>query len=259
MERIDGHIYDYPTYYDLVFSADWRDEYNFLLDAFAQHAQTPLRRIFEPGCGTGRLLWRLAAAGHEVAGLDLNPAAVEFCNERMTKKGLAPAAQVGDMTQFQLDQPADLAFNLINTFRHLLTAQQAENHLHAMADALAPGGLYLLGLHLFPTGGDPSGYESWTARRGRLQVVSELQTVELDTKKRFERFTMTFRVTTPTKAFELVEPITFRTYTARQMQNLLAKEPRFELVETYDFDYDLTQPITVDSTTEDVVYVLRRR
>ena len=41
-----------------------------------------MRRLFEPGCGTGRLLVKLAQAGYEVAGNDLNPKAVDYCNAR---------------------------------------------------------------------------------------------------------------------------------------------------------------------------------
>lgn len=259
METISGHIYDYPEYYDLVFSTDWKEEYHFLFDCFAQHAQVPLRKIFEPGCGTGRVIWRLAADGHDVSGLDLNPKAVAYCNKRLKSKGLPETAFVGDMTDFTLPQPVDLSFNLINTFRHLLTEEQANAHLRCMADCLSPGGLYLLGLHLLPTGCDPMGHEAWTAKRATLTVESDLTTTELDPVNRIERFRMTFDVTTPRRKFRIIEPITFRTYTADQILEFANSEPRFELVETYDFNYDIAEPVVVGETTEDVVLVFRRK
>jgi hypothetical protein len=51
----------------------------------------------------------------------------------------------------------------------------------------------------------------------------------------------------------------YRTYTAGQMQSLLSRVPALEVVETYDFSYDMEDPIAIDDSTEDVVYVLRKR
>ncbi len=258
-EVIHDNLYSYPAYYDLVFGSDWQAEYHFLLDCFAQHAVVPLRRIFEPACGTGRLLYRLAQAGFEVAGNDLNTKAVQYCNARLRRKGLPETAVVGDMADFSLPEPVDLMFNTINSFRHLDSQEAAENHLACVAAGLNVGGLYLLGLHFTPTAGPRVEQESWTARRGRLQVSSHMQTVHLDRDKRQERVAMQFLVTTPGKQRRLEEEIVFRTYTAAEMRTLLATVPQLELVETYDFAYDLSQPHPICPETEDVVLVLRRR
>ena len=50
-----------------------------------------------------------------------------------------------------------------------------------------------------------------------------------------------------------------RTYTATQMFELLSRVPELEHVATYDFTYDLRQPIEIGPTTQDVVLILRRR
>ena len=71
METIHGNIYDYPKYYDLLFGADWKAEYDFLGACFEKHAKRPVRRLFEPACGTGAV-GRFAKAGYEVSGNDLN-------------------------------------------------------------------------------------------------------------------------------------------------------------------------------------------
>jgi len=259
MEHLVGSLYDYPKYYDLVFGSDWRAERDFLLDCFEQHARRPVRRIFEPACGTGRLLWRLASAGFEVEGNDLNRAAVNYCNDRLRRHGLPAAAWVGDMADFTLAQPADAAMNMINSFRHLPTAAQARAHLRCMADALAPGGIYVLGLHLTPLEGEPLAAESWSARRGHLAVMSRLWTIDVDLQQRKETVGMTFDVYTPRSSFRLADRFDFRTYTARQMGQLLGAEPRLEMAGCYDFSYRVDQPIEIGPETEDVVYVLRRR
>ena len=71
-ETIVGDIYDYPKYYDVLFGSDWKAEFDFLEDCFERHTPRVVRRLFEPACGTGRLLMRLAEAGYEVSGNDLN-------------------------------------------------------------------------------------------------------------------------------------------------------------------------------------------
>lgn len=259
MQSIAAHIYDFPRYYDLIFGSDWKAEFDFILACCQRHAQRPVRRFFEPACGTGRLLVKLAQAGYRVAGNDLNPQAVKFCNARLRKYGFQPTAVVGDMADFTLPRPVDAAFNTINSFRHLQSEEQAHAHLECMAAAIAPGGLYLLGLHLTPRGRSQCTEEAWSARRGHLQVNSRMWSQKVDRVRRKERVGMTFDVYTPTKQFRIEEEFDFRTYTLDQWTSLLAASPAWEVVATYDFAYDLDVPIEVGPETEDVVYVLRRK
>jgi SAM-dependent methyltransferase len=255
---IHGSLYDFPQYYDILFGADWKSEYDFLLGCFERFSERRVRRVFEPACGTGRLLVRLARAGFVVAGNDLNPKAVAYCNARLQRQGFRPTVTVGDMSDFRVRRPFDAAFNLINTVRHLPSEAAMESHLQCLARALAPGGLYLLGLHLTPTKGSRVDDERWTGRRGRVQVDSYMWTKELDLQSRNERLGIRFDVQTPTRRFRIEDEMNYRTYTAEQFRALLGRVPELQVVETYDFLYEFAEPITVGPTTEDVVYVLRR-
>ena len=259
METIDAHIYDYPKYYDLLFGSDWKAEFDFLQACFQAHARRKVRRLFEPACGTGRLLVKFAAAGYEVAGNDLNPKAIEYCNARLARHGFPPSAVVGDMADFRLRRKVDAAFNTINSFRHLSTERAAENHLCCVADALAVGGLYVLGFHLTPTAGQTSDEESWSARRGHLVVNSRMWSIAVERRRRQERVGMTLDVYTPTRRFRLAEEMVFRTYTAPQFRRLLSGVPRLKLVQTCDFAYEINRPIRINARTEDVIYVLRKQ
>jgi SAM-dependent methyltransferase len=258
-ETISANLYDYPKYYDLIFGSDWKAEFDFLRACFAKHATRRVKRVFEPACGTGRLLVKLGQAGYEVSGNDLNEKAVAFCNARLARHGLPRSAFVGDMANFTLKKKVDAAFNMINSFRHLPTEKQAVSHLECVARALNVGGLYLLGLHLTPTDDDWEGEEEWHARRGNLSVISRLWTTGFDRKARMEKLNLTFDIRTPTRQFTLKDQMFYRTYTRFQMKSLFKKVPAFEVVETYDFCYDINDPIVVDENTEDVVYVLRKR
>ncbi len=259
MEVVQANVYDYPKYYDVLFGADWKAERDFLLACFKTHARRPVRRLFEPACGTGRLLVRFAAAGYQVSGNDLNRKAVAYCNSRLARHGFPPTAFVGDMADFRLVRKVNAAFNTINSFRHLATEQKAEDHLRCVANALARGGIYVLGLHLTPAGAQECVNESWAARRGHLVINSRMWSVNVDRRQRKERVRFLFDVFTPTRHFQLSDEFLFRTYTASQMTRLFDRVPSLQVIETYDFSYRLDEAIEVDGATEDVVYVLRKR
>lgn len=258
MDVLRGEIYDYPKYYDLLFGSDWKAEFDFLQGCFVKHASRRVRRLFEPACGTGRLLIKFAQAGYRVSGNDLNAKAVAFCNERLARHGFPATAMVGDMARFQMRRKIDAAFNTINSFRHLQTESQALGHLQCVAEALNKGGLYVLGLHLTPAGPQRCTRESWSARRGHLAVVSRMWSTRLDRRQRKEWVKLSFDVYTPTRQFRLQDEFPFRTYSAAQFTRLLSSVPQLELAETYDFAYRLDEPVSVDGDTEDVVFVLRK-
>ncbi|MCH2113578.1 MAG: class I SAM-dependent methyltransferase [Pirellulales bacterium] len=254
-----GNLYDYPKYYDLVYGSDWKAEFDFLEACFEKHADLEVRNIYEPACGTGRLLIRFAKADYQVAGVDLNQHAIDYCNDRLQRAGFAPTAVVGDMCDFECEEPVDAAFNTINSFRHLTGEEQARNHLRAVAAALRPGGLYVLGLHLTPTTGQPLTEESWAARRGNLAVLSRMWVTGHDRQRRQERVGMSFDVYTPTEQFRIEDQCAFRTYTAHQLETLLEKVAELEMTAVYDFSYDIDNPVSVGPETEDVIYILKKR
>ena len=259
MEVLKESIYDHPKYYDLVFGADCAAEVKFILACAEKYMSKPAKRMFEPACGTGRLLYALAKRGYEVAGLDLNKKAVDFCNHRFTRHGLAPTSFVADMADFQVPRKYDIAFNTINSFRHLDSESAARAHLECMARAIRVGGLYLLGVHLTPTDVPPSETESWAARRGHLSISTYMWTNDRDPQRRVERFGIQFDVHCPSRSFRIVDELVLRSYTASQMDRLIRSSDQWQCVGTYDFGYDISYPITVDGSSEDVVYVLKRK
>jgi len=259
MDIIRGSIYDYPKYYDVLFGSDWKAEHDFLRACFARYAKRPVKRLFEPACGTGRLLLRFAQDGYEVAGLDLNSKAVDYCNRRLARFGLAGCVWVGDMANFRVKGKFDAAFNTINSFRHLPDEKSALGHLKCMHEALGKGGLYILGFHLTPNRPPRCTEESWTARRGHLQVNSLMRTLSLDRQRRKETVYLQFDVYTPLRSLRIADEFSFRTYTWEQFRRLLQRAGGWEVVATHDFAYRIDEPIIVDDYTEDVVFVLRRK
>ncbi len=259
MDVLNANLYDFPKYYDLLFGSDCGAELRFLKECFARFGRQPTRRVFEPACGTGRLLIKLAQAGYDVAGNDLNPKAVDFCNDRLERNGFRRSVTVDDMSNFQVKKKFDAAFNMINSFRHLGSEEQAEGHLRCMAAALNQKGLYVLGLHLTPKRGPYTEDEAWTARRGHLSINSYMWTKRRDLKRRNEKLGLRFDIYTPTRQFRIEDEMNYRTYSAGQFADLLARTGVFEIAALYDFHYRFDRPVEIDERTEDVVYVLRRK
>ena len=258
METINESIYDHPKYYDLVFGADCAAEVKFIQSCAEIWMDRPPKTLFEPACGTGRLLFWLAKKGFKVSGLDLNPKAVAFCNERFRRYGYRESVFVADMSDFSVPRTSDLAFNTINSFRHLGTEKAARGHLQCLGKAVRKGGLYLLGVHLTPSEVPPSETESWAARRGHLSISTHMWTVDRNPKTRIERFGIRFDIHSPSRSFRINDELVLRSYTPKQMSSLIASSDCWETVATYDFGYDTEHPIEVDASTEDVVYVLKR-
>jgi SAM-dependent methyltransferase len=254
-----GTIYDYPQYYDLVFGTDTGTECDFLMGCFDLHAKRRVLSVFEPACGSGRLLIKLAQRGFQVFGWDTNRASVDYCNRRFKRYGLPPPAVLGDVVNISLPSKVDAAFNMISSFQLFLTERAAEAHLRSMAANIAEGGLYILGLHLTPSRGQPTQRERHAATRGRISAVCCLWTKQVRVRQRQVHCGMITEVRAPGKHLRIAEDCVFRSYSMQQVRKLLDKLGLFEIVGTYNYHYDIENPISVGPETQDVVYVLRRR
>ncbi len=100
-------------------------------------------RIFDAGCGTGRVGGLLAAQGHDVVGMDLDPYLIEQAQAQF------PAAQwsVGDLETFD---PADFGpgFDVVFTAGNVLGFLDPDlrpGAIAKMAQLLVPGGRLVTG------------------------------------------------------------------------------------------------------------------
>jgi hypothetical protein len=76
--------------------------------------------------------------------------------------------------------------------------------------------------------------------------------------RRIDMIEMHVTAETPTKRYQIIDRFPLRIYSAEQWSSLLVAVNRFDVLATYSFDCDITCPITVTDTTEDVVFVLRK-
>jgi SAM-dependent methyltransferase len=132
----------FARYYD----GDYRN-YDDDVDAVVDLAQQAEGPVLELGCGTGRLLGPLAAAGCNVTGVDISPALLAVAARKLqaaTRGGQVSLVQ-GDMRALDLPQQEyAFAFAASNTFMHVTTADEQLATLRSVYRHLRSGGLLLL-------------------------------------------------------------------------------------------------------------------
>ncbi|WP_419193860.1 class I SAM-dependent methyltransferase [Novipirellula herctigrandis] len=253
--------YDYPQYFDMVFRDETAAEVRFFEAAFKRYMKTMPRRLLEPGCGSGRLVGAMASRGYDVTGLDLSQPMLDYLKRRLVRRKLDATLVLGDMTEMSFRRRFDAAFCTFNTFRHLTTQASALSHLRSVADALRPGGIYILGFHCIPLDADEESDERWTACHGGTKVHVTLKVIDFNRSQRIETLRASIKAVTRTGQIHRVRSeFPLRLYTISQVKQLFAKvADQFEVAQAFDFDYDIDCPRRIDNDLCDAVFVLRRR
>ena len=130
----------------VAWDGTWRRNRDFLrLKDHALHlvGPRPGMRVLDLGCANGAQMVMLGLQGAEVAGQDLDAAAVEQANRKLEQLGIGGRATVGDASQVQFD---DESFDVV------LSSDFHEHFDDALAEAinreawrvLKPGGRYVI-------------------------------------------------------------------------------------------------------------------
>ena len=251
--------YDRPDLWDFAFSDETDFEADFIQQMASRWLNTNRPAVLEIGCGGGRQTVNLAMRGLPVTAFDLNPTCVRETQRRLKRRRLAANVFTADMLDFQTSETFDLAHCLVNTFRHLTDERSARCHLQAVARALRPGGLYLLGFHLLPPDAAEEDCERWTLRRGKKSVTVTVRVLQFCRRTRLETVRFSLKATLPSGVIRLRSDHQLRIYRADQFRSLLRAVPEFELLSVHDFCYDADNPLPLDDQLGDAVFVLRRR
>jgi len=240
--------YDRAEAYDILCGWDPQPERDFVLGASEAFGVGPARRILEPFCGSGRLL--RAMAGRAV-GFDSNPHMVRYA------KGTGACAFVADAGRFAVREGSfDLAFCLIDSFRYLLSEEAALAHLRAVARALRPGGVYVVGMEVTGDLDPDATRDAWSGERGDTRVDGEVACLG-DRFERVETLRVRLVIRRGDRREEVEDFQPMRVYARADLASLLAAEGSFEIAAAFDGRYDLARPIRFDRVAGSAVLVLR--
>lgn len=124
-------------FYDLIYEQVTEDIPFYL--ALAEESGGP---VLELGCGSGRILLPLAAAGVAVTGLDNSPAMLGRAQAEVDRRDLGDRVRLalGDMANLDLGGEYPLITVPFNSWMHLESAAQMATALRGIRRHLAPGG-----------------------------------------------------------------------------------------------------------------------
>ena len=250
--------YDFPTYYDVSFSYDMRDELVFLKKIFKKYSNSPKPKLLEPACGTGRLMIPLIQEGFDCSGFDLNKNALLYLKQKLNSRKIHANIFYDNMINFRIHKKYDGIYCTVDTFRHLLKENDAKQHLITAKNALKKHGIYVLGLHLIPKDKKIDKVTRWTAKRGRLTVKTIMSMVKLDKDKRRETLRVELKIKTNNQNNTFTSIYQLRTYTLFQLKKILRNVPELEIINVYNEYYDLSNPITLNSGVDYAVILLRK-
>lgn len=245
----------------MAFAEDTLLEADFIEAAALRYCPQPARSMYEPGCGGGRLIVELARRGYSLTGVDTSAAAINYAQTQLKKSSQAANMIHGDMRQTLPGVQFDLAYCLVNTFRHLLTEDDALQHLNSVSSMLNEGGLYIIGMHLLPPDADEEDEEEWSVTEGDTTINMQLVVEGCDRSTRLETLQFTMLVQNPAgePLGEFKSGYRMRTYEAEHMRSLLTKVPNLKLLDVYDFWYDIEEPLELSDELGDTVFILQKQ
>jgi SAM-dependent methyltransferase len=138
-------FYDDAKAYDVAFSyRDVEAELAFLLEVAERFGKQPTQSVLELASGPGYHAVAAAQRGLKATALDLSAPMIERALVKAKAAKVTVDGVVADMARFTLNEPVDLAFNLLTSISYLLTSEDLHAHFASVAKAVRSGGVYVV-------------------------------------------------------------------------------------------------------------------
>lgn len=254
--------YDRAELYDIAFSWDIAPEIEFIRALWERFGAGSLTRIYEPFCGTGRLIVPLAEQGYETIGVDCSAAMLSCLPRRVAGRELPLTTACADVSEFHCQPPVDLVVTLIDSFRHLTTVAAASQAMRAFHASLRAGGLLIVGLQIGAAPIELDEHNAWEMERaGTLVETAVFSLRQPGEEPGTDLLRSVLYVTYPDgRSEEIISDDPMRLYTRESFQKLAARHGPFKCLAAFDYyELDATQSTEDDEAGGNTVFVFRRQ
>jgi SAM-dependent methyltransferase len=257
-----GNVYSKAELYEIAF--DFRDvsaECDVLLELARRYSGRSARGFIDLAAGPAAHVREMARRGLRSVAVDLTPEMVEL-GRRMAREALVDIEYIeADIANFALGEPVDLATILMDSLGVLLDNDTVLAHLHCVADALVPGGIYVVEMahprDAFGVG--RSTEDDWVTERGGVTVhfAWGLDDDPFDPITQITDVTVTMRWQQGMDRGEITEIAPDRRIVPNELRALVATSGRFEIVaELGAWNPDL--PVNNEKESWRFIPILRR-
>ncbi len=259
---IPNGVYSKAELYDIAF--DFRDvagECDALLDVFRMHTGRRARSFVELAAGPAAHAREMASRRMQSVAVDLSPEMVDLGNRLAESARIELRYIEADIAEFSIDEPVDLAAILMASESVLLDNEAVLSHLDCVADALKPGGIYILEMEhprdVFGVG--RSADRDWVMERDGVTVhtIWGRDGDHFDPITQITDDTVTVAWQRGEERGEVTEVLPARRFAPNEFRALVTASGRFEIVaELGALNPDL--PVSNDRKSWRIVPVLRR-
>ena len=128
-----------------AWATDMTEDVPFYVELAREAAREP---IVELAVGSGRVAIPIAReTGKRVLGIDSSPAMLDLARER--SEGLPIELRLGDMRDWEVEEPVDLVICPFRALLHMPTWRDKRRVFERVADALEPGGRFAFNAFAF--------------------------------------------------------------------------------------------------------------
>ena len=136
------------------------------------YADIAVDSLVDIACGTGHYLREFVSRGYSCWGVDLNHQVCEYTRWRAKTEHHDITVFQADMADFVLPEPCHVGINFFDSITYLTEMPDLRTHLDAAAQAIVPGGLYIIEFGVIDHFDNHNVEEIWTENRRNASVTA---------------------------------------------------------------------------------------
>lgn len=254
------NLYERAVYYDIALNRDVSREIAFTQAAHQRYAGNDLTSLLDIACGPGYYAIEAAKRGIAAVGLDLIDTMLQLARERAAAAGVNVEWLQGDMRDFDLKAPVDMAITMFDGIDALASNDGLMKHFGTVARNLKPGGLYMID-YTHPREcslGDYGSFHYEGERDGiKVEILWGTNDPVFDLTTGVATVDVELRVNDNGKEIVIQDSATERLYTPQEITLLAEKSGVFEVI-AWHGAFDLNQPLDNTPQSDRMLAIMRK-